>query len=874
MSQYRRPSASIYASRPARPARWPWALLLVVLIAIGAIGALIIRGAGNGDDGPPGPTVIAGQNGAMIVVSPDGATQPPSASASGSGSDAASGAPSGSAAAGSDDSGGTTSDSPPSGSASGDASAGSAGPPTNTPVPPIATPNGPSNIELAQQWGKAWQSSDYQAMYGMLSDTAKGAISQKDFIDRYQAIAQRMAATQMGVTVTTSGIGADTDKVPFTVNVTSGTVGQFSMDNTLPLVRQNGLWKVVWTPSVIIDGLGTDGCVDLDTQPPERGQILDRNGNVLAADEMIANIAVVPGNITDRDSLDSQLADLLDMSPDDVAAAYANAGADWVVTVKSLPEDQAKPLLDQLGQIPGVVVQPATGRIYPYGAAAAHITGYVTQVTDDDIKQNPALTNGMWVGRSGLESGANDLLAGTPGATLSVVDCASRTVRSTITDRPTIPGQNLILTLDIGLQQTVDKVLNDVQGAERGSAVILDPRTGAVLAMASHPNFDPNGFVLGFSSQERQRLNDKTLAPMFDRAAEGTYPVGSIFKVITMAGGMKYLGYTNDTPLSCPSSYELNGNVYNDWVIEWGDQPQGQLSLHDALVQSCDTVFYDIGAKLDDQDSMELPDMARAFGLGAPTNIPYLQETGGVVPDPDWKQKTLSDGWSTGDAINLSIGQGFLLATPLQMANVYATIANGGTLLQPFIVSYTQAPNGAATPVGKRTERGTLPIDASQVSQIQQALRDQTSNTTDRGSARVFGAGYPFAIAGKTGTSETSQASTSKPHSWFAAFGPWTDASSVPTIASVVMIENIGEGGKFAAPATKDIYDWYAKSKLADAPDNPDPPSVAIMPSGSPPTATSGSGPDSGADPSPSGSGAPSDADLPSGSDSSQAPVG
>ena len=867
MNQYRRPSTSIYASYPARPARWPWVLLLVVLLAIGAIGVLIIRGAGSGSDEPPGPTVVTGQNGEMIVVAPSGSGQQ-SQSAPASGSAAASGSDS-AAASGSADRASTAGDAQASGSASGGAAP--AAPSTSTPAPPTATAAGPSNVEVAQQWGKAWQSSDYQAMYGMLSDTAKGAISQKDFIDRYQSIADRMTATQLAVTVANSGIGADTDTVPFTVDVTSSTVGQFSMDNTLPLVRQNGLWKVAWTPSVIVDGLGTDGCVENDLQPPERGQILDRNGNVLAADEMIADISVVPGNITDPNSLNQQLGDLLGLAPDDVAAAYADAKPDWVVLIKALPEDQAKPLLDQLGQIPGVVVQPASGRVYPYGATVAHITGYVTQVSEDDKKQNPDLTDGMWMGRAGLESGANDVLSGTPGATLTVVDCASRAVRSTIAARPTIPGQNLILTLDIGLQQTVDKVLTDVQGAERGSAVILDPRTGAVLAMVSHPSFDPNGFVLGFTSQEQQRLNDQTQSPMFDRAAEGTYPVGSIFKVITMAGGMKYLGYTNDTPLSCPSSYELNGNVYNDWVIEWGEQPQGNLSLHDALVQSCDTVFYDIGAKLDQQDSMELPDMARSFGLGGPTNIPYLQESGGVVPDPDWKQKTLGDGWSTGDAINLSIGQGFLLATPLQMANVYATIANGGTLLQPYIVNYTQVPNGAATPVGKRTERGKVPIDADQMSQIQQALRDQTSNTTDRGSARVFGASYPFAIAGKTGTSETSQESTSKPHSWFAAFGPWTDASSQPTIASIVMIENIGEGGEFSAPATKSIYDWYAKSKLPDAPDNPDPPSRAIMPSGSP--APAGSGSDSGAGP-PASGGVPSNLAVPSGSDSSQAPAG
>ena len=820
MSQYHRPS---YAMTPSsRPARWPWALLIGVLLAIGAIGALIITGGGltGGNDEPE---TVPGPNGEMIVVSQADVTSQSEAPAS----------PSASAAEGAAVPASADLPGQPATDAAGSTGEGTGAPMSAGPTvpPPTATPAGPTNTELAADWAAKWQAGDFQGMYGLLSDAARKETTQDAFVERYQAIYDRATITGVAVTMDQAAIAPDVDAIPFTAAFTSTQLGEFSQDNELPLVQQNGVWTVDWTPGAIFDGLADNGCVDVEDKPTERGMILDRNGEILARDEILYVVGVQAGQIEDEDALNQQLADLLDMSKEDVAAAYAGAEPDNFTPVRSLTKDQVSAISSELGRIPGVKVQPTSGRLYPFGAVTSHITGYVTGVTAEDQDGDPSLVAGSLLGRTGLEAGANDTLAGVPGATLSVVDCDSRIPRETLADRPPVPGQDLILTIDIKLQQTVDKVLSDVQGEdERGSAVLIDPRNGAILALASHPNYDPNGFTLGFSDKDLKRFNDEALTPLLDRAAEGQYPVGSIFKVITMAGGMAHLGYDENTVLDCPSSYELNGNIYNDWVIEWGEQPQGQLTLHDALVQSCNTVFYDIGAKLDQKDDMFLPDMARSFGLGAPTDVPYLPEGAGTVPDPAWKQENLGDGWSTGDAINMAIGQGFVLATPLQMANVYATVANGGTLLQPFIVEYTQVPGGPATRVGERTEKGQVPLDAGQMEQIQQALRDQTSNADNRGSARVFGAGYPFAIAGKTGTSETQSTRDSQPHSWFAAFGPWQDSSSVPTIASIVMIENIGEGGKFAAPATKAIYDYYQTTDLADHTDADDPPPRAVQP--------------------------------------------
>ncbi len=811
MNQSPRPSYAI--AQPSRPARWPWALLIVVLLAIGAIGALIISG-GDLTGGDDGPETIPGPNGEMIIVSQASASDPGGVATQ----DTAASSPVEAASVGD-----------PAFSLSDGSALASVAPtiPAST-----STPAGPTNIELAMDWAVKWQTGDFPAMYGLLSDAAKDSISQDDFVARYQAIYDRATITKVVVGVSPDPVAPDAAAVPFNAGYSSTALGDFDQDNTLPLVQQNGVWTVAWTPSAIFDGLANDGCVDLQSDPTERGRILDRNGEILAQDDFFNVIGVDTGAITDEAGLNQGLAGSLGMSEDEVAAAWANGEAGQFTPIRTLPQREVTPqMLGDLDLIDGVQVQPTSGRSYPFGTIAAHITGYVTVASEEDIAADPTIAAGSTIGRTGLEAGANDLLAGVSGLALSVVDCTSRSTRSTIAERAAVPGQDLILTIDIGLQKAVDKVLTDVEGTdERGSAVLIDPRNGAVLAMASHPTYDPNGFVLGFEDKAWERINDATLAPLLNRAADGLYPVGSVFKIITMAGGMAHLGYDENTVLECPSSYELNGNIYNDWVVEWGEQPQGQLTLHDALVQSCNTVFYDIGAKLDQQDDLFLPNMARSFGLGGPTNIPYLPEAGGVVPDPAWKAEVVGDGWSTGDAINLAIGQGFLEATPLQMANAYATMANGGTLLEPYMVEYTQIPGGPATRVGERKEISQLPLNSTQVGQIQQALRDQTSNAQERGSARVFGAAYPFAIAGKTGTSENPTERGSQPHSWFAAFGPWEDTSSVPTIASVVMLENKGEGGKFAAPATKSIYDYYLTTDLADQTDSRGSPPQAIEP--------------------------------------------
>ena len=220
-----------------------------------------------------------------------------------------------------------------------------------------------------------------------------------------------------------------------------------------------------------------------------------------------------------------------------------------------------------------------------------------------------------------------------------------------------------------------------------------------------------SGSPRGIARRCGPRRSDRCLS----RAAEGLYPTGSAFKPITFAAAMEGLGYTPETVLDCPSTFQLEGasQVWEDWTVAYGVGAQGPLTLHQALVNSCNTIFYAIGRELDAMDPEYLPRMAKAFGLGAPTGIPYLPEAAGAVPDPAWKLETFGDYWATGDAVNLAIGQGFLQVTPLQLATAYAAIANGGDLLQPYIVSELVDPDGAREPVGERIVRGRLPVSGA-----------------------------------------------------------------------------------------------------------------------------------------------------------------
>jgi penicillin-binding protein 2 len=702
---------------------------------------------------------------------------------------------------------------------------------------PTNEPDANNPDDVAQSFAAAWSGGDYDGIFALfstdsvdaaaleafkdehdgeeagfteLSTSAKNQLAHDYIVGRYEAIAQEAGLTKVSVEVT--GEPDADNKIPIHVAYTSGRVGEFEQDNAIQLKRDGNTWHIAWSPSLIFNNLN-DGCVDYTRTAVKRGSILDRNGEILAADIEVSIVGIIPGQLTDEANTIKTLAKLLDMKTQDIKDKYQDAGDDWFVPIKTYPAPMNEGLLNDLSPLDGIVVQAGTARTYPLGAAAAHITGYVTRVNADDIAadETGSLTEGQWLGRAGIEAAANDLLSGTPGAVLRIVDCQTRSEQEEIVKRTPVQAKNLILTIDSAFQKEVDAAVGDVTG----SSVVLDPRDGSVLALVSHPSFDPNWFIQGLTEDQVKTVFDEKKTPLLNRALQAGYPTGSIFKVITMSAAMAELGYTGQSEIDCPQEWTIPGtdSVFRDWTDEYGTGAQGLLTLHQALVNSCNTVFYELGYELDEKDNELLPNMTKAYGLGAPTGIPYLQEVAGVVPDPEWKLDNLNDYWATGDAVNLAIGQGYLQATPIQMANVYTAIANGGDLLQPFIVEFTTNANGGGKErVGRRTVLNEIPLSGDQIGEIQAALREQTSNTYGSGSSKVFG-DFQWPIAGKTGTAENQANQAGKPHSWFAAFGPYGEKS---TISSIAMVESSGEGVSFAAPITKLIYEAYLETDLSD----------------------------------------------------------
>ena len=681
-------------------------------------------------------------------------------------------------------------------------------PGTNTTIPGLAVASpGTATVsaaairsprDVAGTFVNLWDAGDYNAMYGLLSANARQHISQADFVKRYQGIDQEVGQTSIQVTL--GEASSDALRFPIHVVRQSAKVGQLAEDNAIPIVRDNDGYRVEWTPSLIFADLA-DGFVRWIPDIPQRGRILDRKGRPLAHLGTIDKVGVIPGQIKDEQTMLQQLSQALGMPADQIKALYSGGQPDWFMPIKNYSDPMDPKLLQQLAGIPGVTVQKWPDRVYPAGPAAAQIVGYLSQVTADELPKlaKEGYSSGDLIGRAGLEAWGEQYLRGKPGGRLVIVGPDGQE-RKTLGQVKSQPAADIVTTIDLDTQIAADKAL----GNKTGSVVVIDPNTGAILAMVSHPSYDPNQFILGMTDQDWAALNDPNTRPLVNRATQVAYPIGSTFKIVTTLGAMVDLGMTPTSTITCPGSFSLPNNPQQVWK-DWSITGQGTLTLHNALVQSCDTAMYQIGVKLDEKDRNLLPNLAKSFGFGAPTGISEIPEVAGVVPDPTWKLQTVKDGWATGDAVNLAIGQGYFLATPLQVANAYAALANGGTLWQPYLVQQVDALDGTKLYTHQAKQIGKLPGTPDQLDAIRQALKDVV--TAPNGTAAGLSRFHPFngethQVAGKTGTAESGQ---TQPHSWFASFSPVEGAK----IASVAMVEYGGEGGDVAAPIDRQVIDGY-----------------------------------------------------------------
>jgi penicillin-binding protein 2 len=402
------------------------------------------------------------------------------------------------------------------------------------------------------------------------------------------------------------------------------------------------------------------------------------------------------------------------------------------------------------------------------------------------------------VGLAGVENWAEHDLAGQRGGRLVTLSPAHQVLSeiATLTSRA---GSSVYLTIDTLFQATVEHLL----GQRLGAIAVMDPNSGAIYALASYPRFKPAVFSTGFDVDAWAKLYTNDKRPLLDRSTQGLYPPGSVFKVVTLGAALEALDLKPDTMFMCTGKWEGLGQEFEKKC--WLQGGHGRINLVDGLTQSCDVVFYEVGLALHRHDPQLLPNWARAFGLGVSTETRGLLESAGVAPDDAWKQATYSQPLFDGDAVNTAIGQGYMLATPLQIVRLLAAIGNGGRLLRPRLIDKIVGVDGTAQ-VFDTEVAGTLPLSPESLALIRHSLEAVASGA--QGTARYAFNNIPYTVAGKTGTAESGQ---DKPHAWFAGYAP-TDE---PRLAIAVILEHAGEGSKEAAPLFRQVAEafceWEAK---------------------------------------------------------------
>lgn len=571
------------------------------------------------------------------------------------------------------------------------------------------------------------------------------------------------------------------------------------------LVVVGQLWYLQILEGPRLAGLSERNRIWVRPLPSPRGTLYDRNLVPLAETGPAFTVSVIPRELEHRPAVLARLAILLKVPVSELEAPVRERANDsrWPVRLRrGLSFDEAIRVQEWRGELPGVVVEVEPQRSYPSSRFAAHLLGYVRQAPSGPLGPGPARA-GSSAGQSGLERLFDELLKGRDGGEEVEVDTFGLPVRVIRREEPQ-PGASVVTTIDRRIQEAAERALGDATGA----IVVMDPRNGDVLAMVSSPAFELERLSGPMEREEWLRVVKDPRHPLLNRAFQGLYPPGSLFKVVVAAAALEEGTITPVERLSCPASLEIGGRTFRNWT----DADQGWMDLRRALAMSCNTVFYRVGLKVGIE---RIARYAKAFGLGEPTGIALGGERVGSVPTPALKWESLGQPWRPGDTANVSIGQGRVLVTPVQVARLMAAIANGGTLWRPRLVREVIGATGPLVSIPPEA-RGRVPVSASVLSFLQASLWAAV-NEGGTGSAAAVAR---FAVAGKTGTAQTmgdGGSSRGLDHAWFAGYAPVED----PRVVVVVLVERGGAGGKVAAPLARQILLEILPSLAGGAGDRP-----------------------------------------------------
>ncbi|MBI1794434.1 MAG: hypothetical protein HYR70_09595 [Chloroflexi bacterium] len=686
---------------------------------------------------------------------------------------------------------------------------------TATPLPTaqVSITHAPDAQAAMRRFLEALKTGDYATMYSLLSKDSQAAVTQDVFSKKYNDALNTMSANKLDYEVLTQLLSPSLAQVGFRVIYRTALVGDIQRDMIARFNLEAGEWRLQWDDSLILPELAGGNVLKMDYQIPARGNIYDRNGLPIVGQSDAYALGITPGQMTPKSevALVSQLSKLCGITQDEIKARYASAAPDWYVAICDASTDEVKGVLD-LG-IGGLTVTPYTSRFYFNQGIASQTVGYTLSIDPAQVDEyrRKGYRGDERIGQAGVEKSMESYLAGTHGGTLWVVDPNGNLVAKLGESQPK-PADSVYLTIDRNLQYYTQLAIRGFKGA----AVVIERDTGRILAMASSPSydqnvFDPNNFNNGYLVGDLLNSQDQ---PLLNRAAQGQYPLGSVFKVVTFSAGLESGLYLPETTYNCQYEFtelqQYGGQILYDWTWQYcqdrlaaGKQcdtqsstPSGLLTLPEGLMRSCNPYFWRIGLDLyNNNRAGDIANMARAFGLGAPTGIDAVAEASGNIDIPT----------NPIDATNQAIGQGTVTVTPLQVARMIAAIGNGGTLYRPQLIEKIQPVDGSPLTVFKPEAAGTLPLRPDNLKLLQDAMRSVINDP--RGTAYFRMIGLQIPVAGKTGTAESGNG---KSHAWFAGYTLANEQdTTLPNIAVVVILENQGQGSDWAAPLFRAIVETY-----------------------------------------------------------------
>jgi penicillin-binding protein 2 len=590
---------------------------------------------------------------------------------------------------------------------------------------------------------------------------------------------------------------------------------RFAVFGLLVLVVLGILLVRLWSMQVLAGesytAQATDNRIRSVTIEAPRGRIFDRAGRPLVTSRPALAVTMEKSAVRNSTEV-KRLASILGMNPSEVtrAVTVSKLGPLQARVVKlDIPMKTASYLAERSAEFPGVSVEVVPIRTYPNGAVAAHVLGYVGEVSGHEIdsqKNRADLKMGDIVGKAGAEAQFEKVLRGDRGFELIEVDAKGRP-RRVVSTREAIGGRDVVLTIDLEVQKVTEAALAEgIKEAHRqkfpkanaGAAVVVDVKTGEIIAMASAPTYDPTKFLNGLTRREWASLTSTASGyPLNDRAIMSAYPPASTFKATTGLAGLQNGMTAVDSSFQCAGRWVGMGDQWPKWC--WDHAGHGTISFTRGVAQSCDTVFYEIGYRFYRDGKDRLQAFAKSSGYGAKTGLDLPGELSGRIPDAKWKRKYNADfpenqDWLPGDTVNMAIGQGDVLATPLQVAQAYAGIANNGAIMQPHVLKNVMDSAGRAVLPFKPRAARRIAATPSNLAVMQQSLRDVVVDGTAR---RTFD-GLGVAVAGKTGTA---QVTGKDDFAWFVGYAPADD----PKYCVAVLIEQGGHGASVAGPAARMI---------------------------------------------------------------------